>query len=78
MADPKSEFLTGVHAGPVFRLFGLEGFSSATMPQPETPMHDGHIGYHLRTGKHNLTEYDWGRFMDFADQHLRKPAAQTK
>ena len=24
-ADPKSEFLSGVHASPVFRLFGLEG-----------------------------------------------------
>lgn len=76
-ADPKSEFLTAVHASPVFRLFGLRGIASATMPAPDAPMSDGHIGYHLRTGKHNLIEYDWSSFMDFADKHLAKPAART-
>ncbi|HEY3897833.1 MAG TPA: prolyl oligopeptidase family serine peptidase [Chthoniobacter sp.] len=77
-ADPKSEFLAAVHAGPVFALFGLKGLADSTMPQPDTPMHGGQIGYHLRTGKHNLTEYDWGCFMDFADKHLGQPAARTK
>jgi dienelactone hydrolase len=72
-ADPKSEFLAGVHASPVYRLFGLEGLASAIMPKADAPMHDGHIGYHLRTGKHNLTEYDWSCFMDFADKHIGKP-----
>jgi len=71
-ADPKSEFLSGVHATPVFQLFGQQGLASGDLPKPEAPQHDGHIGYHLRTGKHNLTEYDWARFMDFADKHLSK------
>lgn len=73
-ADPKSEFLSAVHASPVFDLFGLKGLVGATMPPPDAPMHEGHIGYHLRSGKHNLTEYDWGCFMDFADKHLHQPA----
>jgi len=77
-SDPKSEFLAGVHASPVYRLFGLEGLASANMPKAEAPMHDGHIGYHLRTGKHNLTEYDWSCFMDFADKHLGKPPASAQ
>ncbi|MEA3209407.1 MAG: (4-O-methyl)-D-glucuronate---lignin esterase [Chthoniobacter sp.] len=76
-ADPKSEFLAGVQASPVYRLFGLEGLSSAIMPAAEAPVHEGHIGYHLRTGKHNLTAYDWNCFMDFADQHLGKPSAHA-
>lgn len=70
-ADPEGEFLSCVHAGPVYRLFGLSGVGSAHMPKPDQPLHDGHIGYHLRTGKHDLTEYDWNCFMDFADMHWK-------
>lgn len=70
-ADPKSEFLAAVHASPVYRLFGLKGVESTRMPLPETPLHSGCIGHHIRTGQHNLTKYDWQRFMDFADLHWK-------
>lgn len=72
-ADPKHEFLSAVHATPVFRLLGMKGLSTFEFPAPDSPVHEGSIGYHLRTGKHNLTEYDWQCFMDFADKHLRGP-----
>lgn len=65
-AHPKNEFLSGVHASPVYRLYGLEGLTGKAFPKPDAPVQGGAIGYHLRTGKHNLTEYDWGCFMDFA------------
>lgn len=68
-ADPKSEFRAAVHAGPVYQLHGLVGLSDTHFPSPENPIHGGHIGYHLRTGKHNLTEYDWEQYMTFADKH---------
>ncbi len=68
-ADPKGEFLAAKHASPVYRLFGLEGLPADTMPKVDQPVH-GTIGYHCRTGRHNLTEYDWQRYMDFADKHL--------
>jgi dienelactone hydrolase len=74
-AHPKNEFLAAVHASPVYELFGMKGIGSTQFPAPETPIHEGHIGYHLRTGKHNLTEYDWQRYMDFADRHWKKPGA---
>lgn len=71
-ADPNGEFLSGVYAEPVYNLFGLAGLETETMPEPDQPINHGHIGYHLRTGKHDLTEYDVNRFMDFADRHWQK------
>ncbi len=29
------------------------------------------IGYHLREGNHNILPYDWEKFMDFADEHMK-------
>ena len=72
-SDPQSEFRAAVAASPVFKLFGLVGLASSSMPAAEAPLSAGHIGYHLRTGKHDLTAYDWARFMDFADQHGWSP-----
>jgi hypothetical protein len=69
-AGQEGEFLSCVHAAPVYRLFGLDGLGTATMPGPDSPLNEGHIGYHIRTGKHDLTAYDWERYVDFAG---RKP-----
>jgi hypothetical protein len=69
-ADPESEFLACIMAEPVYKLLGLKGLGTDPFPKPETPLQSGSIGYHLRTGEHNLTLYDWNRFMDFADKHL--------
>jgi hypothetical protein len=68
-ADPESEFLACVAAEPVYKLFGLRGVGATTLPKPESPRQTGAIGYHLRTGKHDLTLYDWNRYIDFADRH---------
>ncbi len=66
-ADPLGEFLAGKLAGPVYALYGKEGLGVTGQPAPDTPV-GGAIGYHLRAGKHDLTAYDWQRFMDFADR----------
>lgn len=70
-ADPEGEFLACVHAEPVYRLFGLPGLNTATMPEIQAPLHSGLLGHHIRRGAHDLTEYDWDRFMDFADRHWK-------
>jgi dienelactone hydrolase len=71
-ADPDSEFRSAVEAGKVYKLFGLPGVGADKIPAPESPLQSGAIGYHLRTGKHGLTLYDWQRYMDFADKRLRR------
>lgn len=72
-ADPEGEFLSCVHAGPVYRLHGLTGLEADTMPEPGGKLHAGSIGYHIRPGKHDLTLADWQHFMDFAGRHWKKP-----
>ena len=70
-ADPKGEFLAAKHAEPVYRLFSLEGLGVDQMPGLNQPVGKT-IGYHIRTGEHDVTEYDWARYLDFADSHFKK------
>ena len=69
-ADPKGEFLSGYHAGPVYELFGLKGVDVAKQPKIDQPV-GHHVGYHLRTGKHDVTDFDWEQYLNFADRHLK-------
>ncbi len=68
--DPEGEFLGAVNASPVYALLGLPGLNATAYPKPDTTFADGMIAYHLRPGPHNLIEYDWNRFMDYADKHM--------
>jgi hypothetical protein len=67
-ADPRGEFLSLVHAAPVYRLLGQKTLETATMPPIGHPLHAGRTHYHIREGKHNLTLVDWQAYMDFGDQ----------
>ncbi len=76
-ADPRGEFLAGLHAGPVYRLYGLRGIGVKEMPAVNQPVGES-IGYHIRTGDHEITAYDWQQYLDFADRHLRPGAADPR
>ena len=66
-ADPRGEFLSLANASPVFALWGNQRVGEMQMPPLERPAHFGRLGYHVRRGGHNLTAYDWMRFLDFAE-----------
>ena len=68
-ADPKGEFLAGLHANPVYQLYGLRGLPAKSHPPLNTPSM-GTIGYHIRTGRHDVTDFDWAAYLKFADKHL--------
>lgn len=68
-ADPRGEFLAAKHAEPVYALFGRRGVGVDTMPAADQTVGDT-VGYHVRTGDHEITAYDWARYLDFADRHL--------
>ena len=68
-AGQEGEYYSGVLASPAWELYGKKGLVANGFPPPDTPLQEGSISYHMRTGKHNLTPYDWNRYMDFADRH---------
>jgi hypothetical protein len=69
-ADPKGEFLSCVFASPVYILLGTQGFPGKEMPAVNSPV-VGTIGYHIRTGGHDVTLYDWQQYVSFADRFLK-------
>lgn len=75
-ADPRGEFLSLAHASPVFALWGSARVGEGEMPGLERPAHFGRLGYHVRRGGHNLTLYDWMRFVDFGEEVWRREARQ--
>ena len=61
----------GVMAGATRAEREIEALKYAAMPEPDQPLLDGAIAYHIRTGKHAITAYDWQQYIKFADRFLK-------
>ncbi|MHC4240863.1 MAG: alpha/beta hydrolase family protein [Planctomycetota bacterium] len=71
-ADGRGEYLSAYHASEVYRLLGKKGLSSESSPPVGEAIIESDVGYHNRRGGHSIEMYDWQRFLDFADYHLKK------
>lgn len=70
-SDPRGEFLSAKYASAVYNLLGLEGLPVKEMPELNHPVM-GTIGYHIRSGKHELTDYDWKQYIQFANKYFKE------
>lgn len=68
-SDPKGEFLSAQLVEPVYALFGKKGISTPEMPGLNQPVGET-VRYHNRSGKHDVTRYDWQQYLEFADKHF--------
>jgi hypothetical protein len=69
-ADPKGEFLSTLYTKQVYQIYKKKGLGQETMPPADQPVGEW-VRYHLRTGKHDITPYDWEQFIRFADSNVR-------
>ncbi len=71
-ADPRGSWLSLVEASKVWAMSG----TAAALTDDEAPavdhlLTDGPLAYHLRTGGHDLTAFDWKLYLDHADLIFR-------
>ena len=71
-ADPRGEFLSVKGAEPVYRLYGRTGLGTDDFPAVDHPMQGDGLAYHIRTGKHDITAYDWAQYLDYADRVFKR------
>jgi len=85
-ADPKGEFLSALNADAVYQLLGTQGIGNipekntamkkgnmiydAPLPPLNRPA-GVTIGFHIRTGGHDVTSYDWEQYLNFTDKFFR-------
>ena len=84
-ADPKGEMLCAFNADAVYRLLGTDGIGDVAktliVTEKDGMIYDAAasplnepigatIRYHIRTGKHDVTDHDWQQYLNFADAKL--------
>ena len=69
-SDPKGEFLATLYASPVYELYGKKGIEQKEMPELNQAIQNT-LAYHIRSGKHDLTDYDWEQFIKWTNKFIK-------
>ena len=66
-ADPAGELEVLRAAGPVYKLFGLDGIPAGTQPEDDKILGSS-LCYYIRESPHTVDKAYWDAFLDFADR----------
>lgn len=69
-ADPRGEYLSLKLADKIYEIYGEERLPLES-PDVNKSQQIGKRGYHIRSGKHEVTRLDWLHYLDFADKWLK-------
>lgn len=69
-ADPHGEYLSGYYAGPAYKLYNKETPASKESPGVNQPRMTESVSYHIRSGRHDVTRYDWAQYIRWADAYV--------
>ena len=69
-ADPQAEFLGALAVSAVYRFLGSTGLPATQWPAVNQPLL-GRVSYHVRSGAHSVTEFDWDQYLRFADKYVK-------
>lgn len=70
-ADPQGEFLGALAVTPVYRFLGSTGLPTTEWP-PVNQRVLGRVSYHVRSGVHSVTDFDWEQYLRFADAYVNR------
>ena len=53
-------------------MLGKKGLETEAPPPIGVAVIKSDVGYHIREGGHSVETFDWLRFLEFAEYHLKK------
>ncbi len=71
-ADPEGEYISLCEAQKVYQLYQSKVSFPCERPKINQAFHAKPMGYHIRTGKHEILDQDWQCFIKAADSFLGK------
>lgn len=69
-SGPLGEFLAAKAVTPVYQLLGNSGLPTKVWPPVNHPV-IGRVSYHVRSGSHGVTDYDWRQYLRFLDRYVK-------
>ena len=69
-SDPKGEFISAMHAAPVYQLFGKEAPSGNMPAATEQSLLMRDLGYYMHNGGHTVLPEDWTLFISYMKKYL--------